>query len=418
MKVIRKRPAGIGKFRRACVKIEPHELSSPYARWTLNRSSRLARILVLGALFAALAIAIIWSPSSGVTDFAAYWTGGQRLIHRQDPYSQSAVLALERQLGFTGTIPLVIRNPPWALPLTLPLGLLPYDLAQRLWLWIGIAITLVCAHWLWQFYAPTNKSSFAVLVITVLYLPAATVLALGQIGPLVLLGIVGFLICAEKRFDGWAGVSAFLIALKPHLALFFWPVLLWWVIENRRLRILYALALALLAATAIALAFDPHAFSHYSQLWRESNLVWYKAPTAGGVLCRWLAPRKSWLVATPTVLGGVWLLWLWLRERRGWEWRAQMPALLLVSVWASPYAWFFDQVVLLPALVELTTRTQAASVQKRIRVLILFLAINATVLLFLLAHRTAFWYAWTASAWLLLYLFGRWQLSTHSADSH
>jgi hypothetical protein len=34
----------------------------------------------------------------------------------------------------------------------------------------------------------------------------------------------------------------------------------------------------------------------------------------------------------------------------------------------------------------------------------LYLGMNGVMLGFILAHRTTFWYAWTAPAWLLLYL--------------
>src|SRR5512146_693532 len=54
-------------------------------------------------------------------DFIAYWTAGQLLVHHQNPYSDSGVLALERESGYRLAVPLIMRNPPWGRPLVAPL---------------------------------------------------------------------------------------------------------------------------------------------------------------------------------------------------------------------------------------------------------------------------------------------------------
>ena len=48
--------------------------------------------------------------------------------------------------------------------------------------------------------------------------------------------------------------------------------------------------------------------------------------------------------------GLAWFAWHWKTRRRPWDWRAEMPMLLLVSIISTWYAWFTDEVILIPVL--------------------------------------------------------------------
>lgn len=357
----------------------------------------------MSVLLAGLAVAFLLTPNMGVTDFAAYWTAGQLLASHQNPYSTGTVMAMEHQLGFTEPQPLVMRNPPWALPFALPLGLLTYSLAQRLWIWICLACILLSTRWLWVYYASAESPWVIGWAVTLLFIPVATVLALGQIGPLVLLGIAGFLVYHDKHQDFAAGLFAFLIALKPHLAFLFWPALLLWVVRGRRWQVLGGFSMALIAACAVPLLLEPQVFMHYRGLWQETVVVWTETPTIGGALCHWLGRDQRWLAFTPAVIATAWFAAHYWRAKHDWQWREQMPILLLVSVASSPYAWFFDQVILLPAVLQQTARLSTS--RRWLWPGVTYVLLNGLILILILNHRTVFWYAWTAPAWLIFYLF-------------
>jgi hypothetical protein len=73
---------------------------------------------------------------------------------------------------------------------------------------------------------------------------------------------------------------------------------------------------------------------------------------------------------------------------------------MLVSVLAAPYSWFFDQCVLLPALLNSAYRATS-----RTAVSVLFLASSAVIVLILFgipAHSAV--YLWFAPTWLAWHL--------------
>jgi len=344
-----------------------------------------------------------WNRQTSVTDFAAYWTAGRELGAGRNPYAIESVLALERQLGFAGPKPLVMRNPLWALPFVLPFGLLPYATAQRMWLWISLAAVLVSVRLLWRLYGALEQRYWLGWIVSALFVPVATVLAIGQIGPLVLLGIVGFLDREHQRRDGWAGAYALLIALKPHLAFLFWPALLLWVARYRRWRALLGFAVGICVASLIPLLFDHHIVAHYLELWERMGMARELTPTPSGTLRLLFGVEHRGLEFLPSIAATIWFLRHWLRVRGNWRWQEEMPWLLLVSLTATPYVWFFDQVTLLPCVVQVAAAVIAAPRASWWRPALVYLATNCVTLALILAHRTTFWYAWTAPFWLVLY---------------
>jgi len=84
-----------------------------------------------------------------------------------------------------------------------------------------------------------------------------------------------------------------------------------------------------------------------------------------------------------------------------------MPLLLMVSVATASFGWFFDQVVLLPGILQATPWLIGSRSQKKTWAAVAYLTVNGLTLALILSHRTTFWYVWTAPAWLLLYLWLR-----------
>jgi len=193
----------------------------------------------------------------------------------------------------------------------------------------------------------------------------------------------------------------FLLAFKPHVVWLLWPALLLYSFRPRRWRMLVALTLLLIAASAAALLINHTVFSQYLALWKESRLIEQLTPTAGGLLRWWLG--SVLLQFLPAAVAGGWFLYYWLRAGMSWDWPEGTPLLLLVSMATAPYSWFFDQVVLLPSVLH-GARDMQSNTKKIVLATASFLVINIAALTLILMHRTTFWYAWTAPAWLLWYL--------------
>src|SRR5262245_29355394 len=91
-----------------------------------------------------LSMRIAESGNAAQKDYISYWAAGQLLVRNGNPYDADAVFEWEKSAGFTEPHPLVMRNPPYALLLALPLGLLPPVAGVVVWS-IGIVAALMIA---------------------------------------------------------------------------------------------------------------------------------------------------------------------------------------------------------------------------------------------------------------------------------
>lgn len=363
-----------------------------------------ARLLSLVLVFLGTVAARPGQQASGdVNDFVEYWTAARQVLAGHDPYADGPVLSLERQVGFVQSRALIMRNPPWIMPVVAPLGLLSFNRAQQLWFGLGLMAIFLSGRWSWELYGSEKESVWAPGLSTGLFLPVAVALAIGQISPLVLLGIAGFLHFEKRKNLTLAGAFLFLAALKPHLVFLVWVALLSWSIRARRIRTIAALGTITALASVVAALLDHAIFKQYLNL-MNSGVVEEVTPTVSG-LVRLSLGRYYPLQLLPALLALVWFFFHWRRSESGWQWPDEMPMLLLISMLTISYGWFFDQVILLPCVLRAAAWAITGRRGMLIGIAAPFLGINAAVLVLILEHRTTFWYAWTVPAWFLLYIF-------------
>src|SRR5262249_7082029 len=139
----------------------------------------------------------------------------------------------EKSAGWTQADPLLMWNPPWALPFVAPMGWLSYRTTYLLWLAFNFAVVVVCADKLWAHYSGSSEQRYLAWILALTFVPTLTALGLGQIGPLILAGITMFLVCRDSH--PWlAGAATVLVGLKPQLLYLFWIALLCWILRERR----------------------------------------------------------------------------------------------------------------------------------------------------------------------------------------
>ena len=334
-------------------------------------------------------------------DFAEYWSAARLLLSGRDPYSPAAMLQTELATGFQGKQALLMWNPPWALPFVLPLGLLSYSHASALWLLLSLIVVFASADWLWRAYGGDSRRRWLAWVLAATFFPLLTAMGLGQIGPLILLGLTLFLRFHSSR-PLLAGVATVLIATKPQLLFLFWIILFLQGIRGFW-KPLAGAALALFLLGGFPVLFSHSVWSSYLLLARGGTVLRYPSPTFGTLLRAWLGD-KAWLQFVPSLIGATWAVFFWAGRRRRWSWQLELPLLLLVSLVTTAYGWLFDQIVLLPAMMQVA----APLVLNRRRVQIASLAAygsaNALTILFVIWRKTGTAYTWTAPAWLLMYL--------------
>jgi Glycosyltransferase family 87 len=337
-----------------------------------------------------------------VVDLVEYWSAAQILRHGGNPYSPEQMLVVERTSGWSHANPLLMWNPPWTLPFVLPMAWLSYRTSYLLWALLNIVIVVCCADVLWFQFGGTPKRRFVAWLIALTFVPTITVIHLGQIGPLMLLGITTFLIWYESR-PFLAGMATLCIALKPQLLYLFWIVLGLWAIRDKRWRVLAGALIAFGAATLVSVCVRPTIFADYVAQFRAADVLANPSPNLGTLL-RWSFSSTTWLQFVPSVAGAVWLLWYWMKTEE-WEWSREISLLLLVSLVTTSYGWLFDQVTLLPALMQAVVVMQERSNALRSRIVTAsYLLINAGIILSIRVHAVGVAYVWVAPAWLALYL--------------
>ncbi len=147
-----------------------------------------------------------------------------------------------------------------------------------------------------------------------------------------------------------AGAALLPCALKPHLFLPLAVALLLWVISQKAYGVIAGFGLSLAAGTGIAFFFDRAAWTQYLSMARSERLLHEYAPTVGQAFRDLIDRDAGWLQFVPELAACVWAAWFFWTRRHHWQWMDQGMLVLLVSVVCRPYGWFFDEAVLLPAV--------------------------------------------------------------------
>ena len=358
--------------------------------------------------------------STGVfTDFVSFWASSRLLIDGGNPFSPTEVLQLQRAVGFSEAQPLLIWHPPWTLSFLLPFGAMDFQLSQFCWLLLNVFCILISAQKLWAVYGQAAANAYWPWIAAFTLLPTWMVLIIGQMSPLVLLGIIGFLHFERKNQLYLAGVSTVLISLKPHLFYLFWLGLMLWIWQKRRWRVACGALVAGLIVAIVPAIFDPAIYQQFLDMYKspgQSTPFELPAPSLGSLLTRYVPHGSMPIQFLPPLLGTFWFLWHWQNHKERWNWAEQVPMMLLVSLTLSAYAWTYDLVILLPAVIHgLAIVSRRTSPWYKSAVVLLYGGINGCYLAGKLMVTTDGYYFWLAPAFLLTYVGLRAVSRTNSA---
>ncbi len=363
-------------------------------------------IRILASLFLSTlgisAIAFVASASGKGTatnrDFLAYWAAGQQLVHGGNPYSRTAVLRMERAQELPGSRPLIMRNPPLAFFLAWPLGFVTEQWGMVLWLLMLVAALMVSVRMLWVL---NGKPGDSLHLLGYLFAPALACVMAGQMGIVLLLGVTLFLYFHRSR-PFVAGAALLLCSVKPHLFLAFGAVLLAWALSQRAYRLLAGTATAIASSCVLSFGLDLHAWPQYARMMLSAGIPREFVPSLS-LLFRLLVDRNApWLQFAPAAVACVWAISYFWKRRDRWNWMEHGMLLLLVSAATAPYAWFTDEVVVLPAMLA------ALYISSRSGRPVWPFGFFSGIALVEVMERvslTSALYLWTMPAWLAWYLY-------------
>lgn len=362
-----------------------------------NVLRKLAAAALLASGVAILAFVIHDTENAGNKDFTSYWAAGQLLVRHSNPYDPVAVLRLEKSVGFHAEKPLIMRNPPYALVLALPLGLVGAKTGAVIWSLLLVASIVLSVRMLWAIHGyPPDRLH----LLGYMFAPALACLRLGQTAAFILLGLVLFLRWYERRPLA-AGACLALVAIKPHLFLPFGLVLLLWIAASRSYKIVAGAMIGIVAALLPSLWLDHSLWSDYLPVLKDAGAESQFIPTISSLVRLVVSPHATWAQFALAVLGCVWAIWYFYRHHREWDWNQHGPALLVVSLLVAPYAWLADEIVVMPAMLQAVFRCAAAG--RSFMGFVLLNGIALAAILFGGITQDSGFYIWTSTAWLTWY---------------
>lgn len=359
------------------------------------------RMIAAGLILAVgvgILVLIVRNNNAGQRDFITYWSAGHQLVHGMNPYDFATILPLERSAGFNRNRALVMRNPPLAFFMALPLGFVSPNTGVVFWLIALLASLVVSIRMIWTMNGrPPNRLH----LLGYCFAPVMECLMAGQLGIFLLLGITLFLYFHKTR-PMLAGAALLLCSVKPHLFVPFGIVLLLWALTTRAYRILGGFSIALVASCTLSLSVDLQAWPQYRQMLRTSGIMEEIVPTLSEMLRLVVHRSTIWPQFIPEVLGCCWALWYFRTRRECWDWMDQGLLLLLVSVLCSPYSLFPDEALLLPAVMAGLYQAEGSG-----RSLIPFGLVAGVAMIEVMVEVSisSVYYVWTPIAWLAWYLY-------------
>jgi len=341
-----------------------------------------------------------------VNDFIEYWSAAKVFISGGNSYDADELLFYQKQGGSNNSQPLMMYNPPWTMAFILIFGLFNRSTGQLIWLLTNISILLFSALQVWKIITNQATQRWIALLVTFSFISTILVLALGQITPFVLLGVVGLLtFLPNPKYDIASGLSLVLISIKPQLAIIFWLALVFWVVQQRRWLILISGSVALIILTGILSIYNPQLIQQYLGMLQTNQIFMWENPTIGSFLrFVWFGNYYFWFHLIPIIFGEIWFIYYWNRKHDTWNWEDEIPILLLVSVLISPFTWTYDYIILLPVI--LLAASWLFRDRKR-KAVLLFVGLYLTInILGLILHTrlSDFWFFWMAPILLVGFL--------------
>src|SRR5215212_4560725 len=284
-------------------------------------------------------------------DFDSFWLSAKAMLEGQDIYD-------------TG-VKIVNLNPPVWTALISPLGMLEPITAYRVFVLISLVVTIGYLVWTVEELRLRPGWTAVGVVMLLLSSPLLATLALGQVYPVLALGLVAAWVADRRDRQEISGAAlGVVVALKPVLL----PVLLWPLARRSWKALLAALISGAMATLLGVIVLGPGETLDYIGVLKEQpvSAYWDNAslPSAAARLFTENPYAQNvatlpWMVGIGLALGIIAIVITTMRVRHGPE--VGLWALVAASLLASPIAWHNYLVLLGPGILLLLARGRAAT---------------------------------------------------------
>jgi hypothetical protein len=331
-------------------------------------TSRLNTVVAWGiALLGTAVCAFIVSGSlkhfGSVNDLPEYYAGGKLLLENRarEIFDLQRFYEYEKQLFPMLTRGIGLFLPPLAVPLLVPITLIPVELAPQLWTAI-LSLALVAAIFLLAKYFGLQRQSLAWLIgLTMLSGPACEALRIGQLAPILLLALVGVMHFAAREKWLAAGLVLAVFVLKPQQM---FPLVIY-LIGARRFRLLFSAAGAIVALTLLSLPFfGMDGYMDYAKVVTDKANLIAMQPELNATIRGQVLRFSGYASNVPTIVGIAALLgfsaFAFLLGRRYKDdprWiEAGLAGAMPLGLATSMHCHDYDLLLLIPGLVALAMR--------------------------------------------------------------
>ena len=337
----------------------------------------------------------------GAIDFIAFWSGTRIFLDGGNPYSiqdmhvwHQLLLPDARQVN-----PFI--SPPWAIPLFIPITLLPFNLASWVWICINIFFAAAIPLLIYKHLCTENKFSrpphWQWLFLSCLLLPPNLMnMYLGQLGmAMAFFAVLMFYLLKKERYV-LAGLTLIPLSLKPQIMLLIIIPLLIFLIKKRRWEIAGVAAIGMLFLISFVFFHSHDIFNKWIATWNiPFSLKTATLTTAiRYILFIFTGELYRWPMIIIPVCGslGV-LIWIFLNGL-DLKWQGTIPVIMTISVLFAPYAWFHDFCLVLPIqiVILLITMDSRFELKNKIELYFWIIIINILILLPKNMGISIFWY--------------------------
>lgn len=319
----------------------------------LYRLGQLLLILFLCILFLVIAVRVVDPVEYPNSDFFSFWLAGRMMWTGQNPYATTQWIEGHHQFGATW-----ISDPEFLYPLPLALFMAPLGLLSLYNAYIVWVVLLQCMIAISVFFLLRLRTNpklkhyiFPAVVGIILFRPVFITLYNGQLSGILLLisALVIHLWGKEKWWQG--GVILPLLALKPNVGIPMLALLSFWLLIQKKYRLLVWMILSAIALLIIGLIRDPNWVAEYltignaklSQTFGYSPTIWGLAAYLSGFK---LDPTLIFGgLAAVIILGGC--LSLLITKRAQLSPALACSLIIVTTLLITPYTWTYDQLLLI-----------------------------------------------------------------------
>ena len=288
----------------------------------------------------------------GSIDFIQYWSAYQLFSQGKNPYDPKLMLEIENLLNYKDSLPIMMWLPPWALIVFTPFMLAGFKAGFLSFLIFNLVLLLLSSYLLQRAFSTERKFQLSTCLLALLFFPAWDCINFGQISIILLFALSSaiFLVIHNQLF--LAGLFVAILSFKPHLFILLGITSIFWTIKKRKYLFAASTILSLFALVFItdlkhgdALQFWLMALRNNEAIGRIKTSEW--APATIGTWLRLIfGIEKTYLMWLPTLAGLPLLVFVYSKKRSS-SFAKNIALTTALSVMLSPYAWFYDQSLLL-----------------------------------------------------------------------